>query len=84
VGGVFCAVVETTDKVIEGRRLLLLNALAEATRAQHPAQACAHAAAEIARASADVPFALLYLLDDSGVACQLYQSGRRGHRNSLR
>jgi hypothetical protein len=27
VGGVFCAVVETTDRVIEGRRLLLLNAL---------------------------------------------------------
>ena len=28
VGGVFCAVVETTDKVIEERRLRLLNALA--------------------------------------------------------
>ena len=33
VGGVFCAVVETTDKVIEERRLRLLNALAEGRRA---------------------------------------------------
>ncbi|HTB58082.1 MAG TPA: ATP-binding protein [Polyangia bacterium] len=68
VGGVFCAVVETTDKVIEERRLRLLNALAEAARAPTPADACAHAAAEIARAPADLPFALLYLLDEAGVA----------------
>jgi PAS domain S-box-containing protein len=67
VGGVFCAVVETTDKVIEERRLRLLNALAEAARAATPAEACAHAAAEIARASTDVPFALLYLLDEAGI-----------------
>src|SRR5471030_1113691 len=68
VGGVFCAVVETTDSVIEGRRLRLLNALAEGGRAQTPAAACAHAAVEIARAPSDVPFALLYLLDDAGTA----------------
>ena len=68
VGGVFCAVVETTDKVIEERRLRLLNALAESGRAPTPVAACAHAASEIARATRDVPFALLYLLDDAGVA----------------
>jgi PAS domain S-box-containing protein len=68
VGGVFCAVMETTEKVIEERRLRLLNALAEASRAQSRAEACAHAAAEIASSSADVPFALIYLLDDSGRA----------------
>jgi PAS domain S-box-containing protein len=68
IGGVFCAVVETTDKVIEERRLRLLNALAEATRAKSPAEACAHAAAEIARAPADIPFALIYLLSAAGVA----------------
>jgi PAS domain S-box-containing protein len=66
VGGVFCAVVETTEKVIEGRRLLLLNALAQGGRASAQAEACAHAATEIARAPQDVPFALLYLLDESG------------------
>ena len=68
VGGVFCAVVETTDKVIEERRLRLLNALAEAARARTPAAACVHAAAESRARPTDVPFALLYLLDDSGVA----------------
>jgi PAS domain S-box-containing protein len=68
VGGVFCAVMETTEKVIEGRRLRLLNALAEASRAQSRAEACAHAAAEIHSSTADVPFALLYLLDDAGRA----------------
>jgi PAS domain S-box-containing protein len=68
VGGVFCAVVETTDKVIEERRLRLLNALADGARAPTPAAACAHAASEIARAPSDVPFALLYLVDDAGAA----------------
>lgn len=68
VGGVFCAVVETTDKVIEERRLRLLNALAGATRAPNPAEACAVVAAEIARAPADVPFALIYLLKDADEA----------------
>ena len=67
VGGVFCAVVETTEKVIEGRRLRLLNALAEGDRSPTPADACAHVAAELARATADVPFALLYLIDEAGV-----------------
>ena len=66
VGGVFCAVVETTEKVIEGRRLRLLNALAEGSRAKTPAESCAHAAAEIAKATDDAPFALLYLLDETG------------------
>jgi PAS domain S-box-containing protein len=68
VGGVFCAVVETTEKVIEGRRLRLLNAMAEASRTQIPAEACVQLAAEIARAPEDAPFALLYLFDDAGVA----------------
>jgi PAS domain S-box-containing protein len=71
VGGVFCAVVETTDKVIEERRLRLLNALAEAARARSPAEACLHAAAELVRAPDDVPFALIYLLDDGGGSATL-------------
>jgi len=68
VGGVFCAVLETTDKIIEGRRLRLLNALADATQAKTPVEACALAAAALATAPADVPFALLYLIDEAGVA----------------
>ena len=68
VGGVFCAVVETTDKVIEERRLRLLNALAEGRRAGSATDACLHAASEIQQAQKDVPFALFYLFDVAGVA----------------
>jgi signal transduction histidine kinase/DNA-binding response OmpR family regulator len=71
VGGVFCAVMETTAKVIEERRLRLLNALAEATQARTIDEACAHAAAQIARFPSDVPFALLYLLDESARVARL-------------
>ena len=44
IGGVFCAVLETTDKIIEERRLRLLHALADATGAKTPAEACELAA----------------------------------------
>jgi signal transduction histidine kinase/PAS domain-containing protein len=71
VGGVFCAAVETTDKVIEGRRLRLLNALAEVYQAKTPAETCALAAERIARDREDVPFALLYLLDASSRTAKL-------------
>jgi PAS domain S-box-containing protein len=73
IGGVFCAVIETTDNVIEGRRLRLLNALAEARRAISPADACIQAAAIIAHFATDVPFVLLYLQDESGL-CTLAAS----------
>ena len=66
IGGVLCAVLETTDKVIEGRRLRLLNALAGVTQAKTLANACAAAAEQLAHATSDVPFALLYLLDHAG------------------
>jgi signal transduction histidine kinase/DNA-binding response OmpR family regulator len=65
VGGVLCAVIETTDKIIDERRLRLLNALAEATKAKTPAEACQIAAAHIAGSPNDVPFALLYLVDQA-------------------
>lgn len=65
IGGVLCAVLETTEKIIEERRLRLLNALAGVTRAQTPDDACRLAAAEITKFPGDVPFALLYLIDES-------------------
>jgi signal transduction histidine kinase/CheY-like chemotaxis protein len=71
VGGVFCAVLETTDKIIEERRLRLLNALADATQAKTPGEACALAAAQIARAPNDIPFALLYLIDETSYVARL-------------
>jgi signal transduction histidine kinase len=71
VAGVLCAVVEATEKVIEERRLRLLNALTEAMGAETPANACRIAAEQIARARNDVPFALLYLVDPSSPFAQL-------------
>jgi signal transduction histidine kinase/FixJ family two-component response regulator len=71
IGGVFCAVLETTDKIIEERRLRLLNALADATGAKTPAEACELAAMQLSRAASDVPFALLYLLDESSTVARL-------------
>jgi hypothetical protein len=55
VGGVFCAVIETTEKVIEERRLRLLNALAQATQARTQEDAVAHAAAQIAQFQTTCP-----------------------------
>ena len=71
VGGVFCAVIETTEKVLGERRLRLLNALAEATQAGSREDACARAATHLARFVNDVPFALLYLLDEDSDAARL-------------
>ena len=71
VGGVFCAVVETTEKVIEERRLRLLNDLAQATRAHTQQEACVSVAAELTRYQHDVPFALVYLLSEGTAVATL-------------
>ena len=71
VGGVLCAVLETTDKVIEERRLRLLSSLASATIAKTKEEACAIAAKELSQAPNDLPFALLYLLDSAGQVARL-------------
>ena len=76
VGGVLCAVLETTDKVIEERRLRLLNALANATIAKTKEEACVIVAKEITQAPNDVPFALLYLLDSSSQVATLVGSSQ--------
>ena len=72
VGGVFCAVVETTERVLEERRLRLLNALAGTTsKASSARDVCAEVAAKIAQAREDVPFALLYLRDEASSTLEL-------------
>jgi signal transduction histidine kinase len=72
VGGVFTAVTETTGRIIGERRMATLRALAERTA---PARAVAEAArcavAALRDNSADVPFALLYLLDEQGRTARL-------------
>lgn len=67
VGGVFCAVTETTGEVLGERRLRLLSALASrSAEAKNTEDACHLSAETIGSNSADLPFALIYLLDADG------------------
>lgn len=74
VAGVFTAVVETTGRVHGERRLDTLRRLAERTAARSVDEACAHAADALDRNPADVPFSLVYLLDDDGSQARLAAS----------
>ncbi len=77
VGGVLVTVTETTERVLGARRLKMLQALATQTQG---AQTVADAAQASMRAlggnPADIPFALLYLLDATGEEAKL--AGRVG------
>jgi PAS domain S-box-containing protein len=68
VGGVFCAVTETTGRVVGERRLRTLRELsarmAGATTAE---QACERAMSALRDNPADLPFAVLYLPDDTAM-----------------
>lgn len=64
IGGVFCAVTETSQQVIATRRLVILNALAtHSGSASTPAQALNLAAETLALHPADLPFGLIYRFD---------------------
>jgi PAS domain S-box-containing protein len=75
VGGVFCAVQETTAKVIGERRVRLLRDLAaraiETTTAEDE---CRVAVETLARYERSVPFSLIYLLDESRTTARLAAS----------
>ncbi|RIK37933.1 MAG: hypothetical protein DCC55_22700 [Chloroflexi bacterium] len=67
VGGVFCAVTETTERVIGERRLRTLRELAaRASDAKAAEEAGKMAVETLANNPADLPFVLLYLLDAGG------------------
>jgi PAS domain S-box-containing protein len=75
VGGVFCTVMETTERVLCERRLQTLRELAaDAAQAQTVEHACQKAANTLARNPADIPFALLYSLDAEGKQARLMGS----------
>jgi PAS domain S-box-containing protein len=75
VGGVFCTVQETTEKVIGERRILLLRDLAaHGTEAKSAEEECRVAAATIARYVKSVPFALIYLVDETRNGARLAAS----------
>jgi GAF domain-containing protein len=65
VGGIFCPVIETTEKVIGERRLRTLRDLAAKCKGASSVQAAFDAAATILSANPhDVPFAMIYEVDD--------------------
>ncbi|MGC1783094.1 MAG: PAS domain-containing protein [Acidobacteriaceae bacterium] len=63
VGGIFVPVVETTEKVVNERRLQTLRALAEAGAGESKSvrEACGAAAAALSSNPYDIPFAAIYL-----------------------
>jgi GAF domain-containing protein len=72
VGGVLATVHEITQKVVGERRVHLLQDLgARAAETKTPEEACSIAAGTLARYPKDVPFALLYLIDDEGKRARL-------------
>jgi signal transduction histidine kinase len=72
VGGLFCACIEETSRVIARRRLRTQRELAtEVATAQTIAGACAESALHLSRNPHDVPFALIYLLSDDGRSFRL-------------
>ena len=69
IGGMLCVVTEVTEQLLGERRMATLRALAAATPGSRTAEeVCARAAAALAADRNDVPFALIYLLDQQGRA----------------
>jgi signal transduction histidine kinase/DNA-binding response OmpR family regulator len=77
IGGVLGTVVENTQKVIGERRLKILSDLgSHVAEAKTAGDACQRAAAILADHPKDVPFALLYLADESaGTMCLAASTG---------
>jgi signal transduction histidine kinase/CheY-like chemotaxis protein len=72
IGGVLATVHEITDKVIDERRIAALRELgARSAEAKTAEGACAAASEMLARSPKDVPFAMIYLLEQDGTTARL-------------
>lgn len=73
VGGVFTAVTETTSRVIGERRLKTLRDLGTVAAALEATEeeACENAVRRLGGNSSDIPFALIYLIDENGTEARL-------------
>jgi PAS domain S-box-containing protein len=73
VGGLFCTLAEDTQRVLGQRRLKTLHELAARTTAgaQSAEQACETASHALAGDRRDLPFTLIYLLDDGAQIARL-------------
>ena len=72
VAGIFCPVIETTEKIIGERRLRTLRDLAARCKGAESEQAVFESASEVLAANLhDVPFAMIYSLDESEAVARL-------------
>ena len=71
VGGVFNVVIETTQEVVAERRTRILRDLASRTAEAHTVEEACSVSAEVLSASADIPFAMVYLLEPDKVTLRL-------------
>ena len=77
VGGLFCPSTETTAKVLHARRLRTLSELSsKALVEKSTASACNSSVATLSQNPDDIPFALLYLLDEHRNAAALTGTSR--------
>ncbi|MBY8961653.1 response regulator [Flavobacterium sp. D11R37] len=68
VGGLFCPNFETTSKILNARRNGTLSELASKSLIEKtPEKACATAAATLSKNPEDIPFAMFYLQNNSGI-----------------
>ncbi len=75
-GGVLVTCIETTERVLGERRLRALRDLGSRSADARSAEQACEAAAEILAQCADVPFALIYLLDRNGERARLVARAR--------
>ncbi|MGA2244573.1 MAG: ATP-binding protein [Verrucomicrobiota bacterium] len=74
VGGLFCPTTEVTAKILHARRLRTLSELAAKSFVEKSAgAACISAASILAKNPDDIPFALLYLIENDGRSARLEQ-----------
>lgn len=72
IGGVFCSNFETTPKILSARRNSVLSQLAENSVAAKTMDGAIDAAAKtLGRNTEDIPFALIYLLDNTGKKAEI-------------
>jgi PAS domain S-box-containing protein len=75
VAGIYCTLVETTDRVVAERRLETLRNLSSGLAAcATDSESCVTAARVLAANAADVPFCLIYVLDPAGERASLAAS----------
>ncbi|WP_199314430.1 PAS domain-containing protein [Planktothrix sp. FACHB-1365] len=80
VGGIFCTVTETTEQIIGERRLQTLREIATATTdAKTVETACQRAIQAIASNNMDIPFALLYRIQEGKQAVLAGTAGIEPH-----